>query len=162
MRIPYWLVLTFFSFLTARAQQQAMPKMLLLDMDTQVQATRAVNDMYNFKFEKAEREFGWFKLNHPTHPLPDFLLGLSEWWKIVPNIDNQQYDTKFLAYMDSAITKAEKLYDADKNNVEAAFFLAGAYGFKGRLYSERKDWRKAAVASKNALNYLDKFRDVVN
>jgi predicted Zn-dependent protease len=45
--------------------------------------------------------------------------------------------------------------------VEAAFFLSGAYGFKGRLYSdeERKSWRKAASAGKTALNYLEVTRD---
>lgn len=37
------------------------------------------------------------------------------------------------------------------------FFLSAAYGFKGRLYSDefRKNWRKAATAGKNALDYLE-------
>jgi hypothetical protein len=146
--------LLFLAVATASAQKQEMPKMLLMDMDMMVQATRAVNDMYNFKFDKAETEFRWFQIKYPNHPLPYFLLGLSEWWKIVPNIDNQQYDTKFLAYMDTVINVSEQLYEANEKNIEAAFFLAAAYGFKGRLHSERKDWRKAAVASKNSLNYL--------
>ena len=44
--------------------------------------------------------------------------------------------------------------------IEAAFFLAAAHGFKGRLYSdeERKNWRKAAVEGKSALNYLEVCR----
>jgi tetratricopeptide (TPR) repeat protein len=150
--------LLFLAVATASAQKQEMPKMLLMDMDMMVQATRAVNDMYNFKFDKAETEFRWFQIKYPNHPLPYFLLGLSEWWKIVPNIDNQQYDTKFLAYMDTVINVSEQLYEANEKNIEAAFFLAAAYGFKGRLHSERKDWRKAAVASKNSLNYLDKSK----
>lgn len=137
--------------------QQVTPnpkKMLLLDVQTQIEATDAVNNMYNFKFERAERDFRWIQFQHPDHPLPYFLLGLSEWWKIVPNIDNEQYDERCHAYMDTAIALAEKIYDEDEENMEAAFFLAGAYGFKGRLYSERSDWRKAAVAGKNALKYL--------
>ncbi len=99
-----------------------------MDMDMQVQATRAVNDMYNFKFEKAENEFRWFQLKYPDHPLPYFLLGLSEWWKIVPNIDNQQFDSKFYAYMDTSIILAERMYRENNKNIEASFFLAAAYG----------------------------------
>jgi tetratricopeptide (TPR) repeat protein len=128
--------------------------MLLLNQSVQIEATDAVNNMYNFKFEKAERDFRWIQFQYPEHPLPYFLLGLSEWWKIVPNIDDEQYDERCIAYLDTTIEKAEKLYDDDENNVEAAFFLAGAYAFKGRLYSERSQWRKATVAGKNALKYL--------
>lgn len=132
--------------------------MLLTDMNVQIESTEAVNDMYNFKFERAEKQFRWLKQKYPDHPLPYFLMGLSEWWKIVPNMDVEKYDEKFLAYMDTVIDLAEKMYDIDEENVEAAFFLSGAHGFKGRLHSERKNWRKAALAGKNALKYLDDHR----
>ena len=128
--------------------------MLLLDQTVQIEATEAVNNMYNFKFDKAERDFRWIQFQHPEHPLPYFLLGLSEWWKIVPNIEDEQYDERCMAYLDTTIEKAEQLYERDEGNVEATFFLAGAYAFKGRLYSERSQWRKATVAGKNALKYL--------
>ena len=144
--------------LAATGQQAAMPPILLEDMNMKVLSTKAVNDMYNFKFEKAESEFQWFKYKYPGHPLPYFLMGLSTWWKIIPNEDNEQYDATFLSYMDSTITLAEKLHDQNEENIEASFFLAAAYGFKGRLHSDRKDWRRAAVASRNALKYLDKSR----
>jgi tetratricopeptide (TPR) repeat protein len=137
---------------------QEKPKMLLLDMNMQIEATQAVNDMYNFRFAEAEMKFNWIKKQHPEHPLPYFLLGLSEWWKIVPNIDVQTYDNTLLAYMDTAISLSEKMYDRNENTVEAAFFLAAAHGFKARLFSERREWRKAAFAGKNSLKYLDKSK----
>ncbi len=158
MKIKYLVVLLLLVAARANAQKQEVPRMLLMDMDMQVQATRAVNDMYNFKFEKAENEFRWFQLKYPDHPLPYFLLGLSEWWKIVPNIDNQQFDSKFYAYMDTSIILAERMYRENNKNIEASFFLAAAYGFKGRLHSERKDWRKAAVNARESLSYLDKSK----
>lgn len=142
----------------AAQAQEIKPKILLTDMNIQLDATQAVNDMYNFKFEKAEQQFRWLKQQYPKHPLPYFLLGLSEWWKIVPNIDNTQYDDKMLAYMDSTITMAEGLLEKDENNIDANFFLAAAYGFKGRLHSERKNWRKATLAGKNGLGYMEKSR----
>lgn len=130
-------------------------EILLLDGGLQIDISMAVNNMYNFKFTEAEREFRWLKFKYPQHPLPDFLLGLSQWWKIMPNIDEERYDKNFLVFMDSAIYKAEQMYKENPQNKEAAFFLAAAHGFKGRLYSERRSWRKAASAGSSALKYLE-------
>ncbi len=141
-----------------RAQTSAPaeePKPLLLDMNMQIEATEAVNDMYNFKFARAERQFRWIKQAHPTHPLPYFLLGLSQWWKIVPNIYETQHDESLLAYMDTATYYAERMLDQNEQDPESAFFLSAAYAFKGRLYAERRDWRKAAGAGKTSLKYLE-------
>lgn len=127
----------------------------------QLEATQALNDMYDFNFAEAEKQMRWFKQKYVWHPLPYFLLGLSEWWKIMPNTKETKYDDTFLAYMDSAIFVAENLYKKHPEyKIEAAFFLAAAHGFKGRLYAdeERKSWRKAAVQGKSALNYLEVCR----
>jgi hypothetical protein len=131
---------------------------LLSDIKIQLECTQALNDLYNFKFARAEEQFRYLKERYGWHPLPYFLMGLIEWWKIMPNTSDTSHDEKFLGYMDSTIMVAETLY---KNHpaykVEAAFFLAGAYGFKGRLYSDedRKNWRKAASAGKSAINYME-------
>jgi tetratricopeptide (TPR) repeat protein len=129
--------------------------MLLLDAGLQIDISLAVNNMYNFNFTDAEREFRFIKYDYPKHPLPDFLLGLSQWWRIMPNLDDESFDARFVMHMDSAIYKAEKLLEIDENNKEGAFFLAAAHGFKGRLYSERRSWRKATYAGSQALKYLD-------
>src|SRR5690554_4107324 len=118
------------------------PSYLLLDKSLQFRITEAVNSLYDFDFETADRGFKLMAYNYPDHPLPYFLMGLSQWWKITPNTDNQSYDDLFFRYMDESIEKAQAIYDADPNNKEAAFFLAAAYGFEGRLHSERKNWTK--------------------
>lgn len=143
----------------AQSHEFGKKKPLLLDMNVQIEATQAVNDMYNFKFERAEQQFRWIKQKYAWHPLPYFLLGLSEWWKIVPNVENTQFDAKFLAYMDTAIYKAEKMYEQDNEDPEAAFFLAAAYAFQGRLYSERREWGKATMAGKSSLKFLEISKD---
>ncbi len=134
---------------------------LITDLTIQIEANQALNDLYNFKFEKAEQQFRWFKQKYAWHPLPYFLLGLSEWWKIMPNTKNTSYDDRFMAYMDSTIMVADNLHEKyPEYKIEAAFFLAAAYGFKGRLYAdeERENWRKAAAAGKTALNYLEECK----
>jgi len=150
--------------LSGAANAQQLPDMdsvpiLLTNVAIQVECTQGINDMYNFQFSRAESTFQWLRRRYPTHPMPYFLMGLSQWWKIVPNIDNQRYDALFLSYMDSTITYAEKLFDKNEDNVEASFFLAAAYGFKGRLFSERKSWTSATFAGKKAVKYMEKAAD---
>ena len=138
---------------------------LISSPGVQIEAAQALNDLYDFKFEKAEQQMRWFKQRYEWHPLPYFMLGLSEWWKIMPNTKETKYDDRFLGYMDSTIAVAENLYKKHPEyKTEAAFFLAAAHGFKGRLYAdeERKNWRKAAVQGKSALNYLEISRQKEN
>jgi tetratricopeptide (TPR) repeat protein len=151
---------------SSHAQEKKDTTIILLsDIRVQLQCTQALNDLYNFKFDQAEAQFRTLKKDYGWHPLPYFLMGLIEWWKIMPNTKDLSHDEKFLAYMDSTIAIAEKLYDDfPANKVEAAFFLSAAYGFKGRLYSdeERKNWRKAAAAGKDALDYLEESKGYHN
>ncbi|TGE15541.1 tol-pal system protein YbgF [Hymenobacter elongatus] len=133
---------------------------LLLDKDIQTELEGAVQNLYNFKYDKAEKQFRSLRRRYPQHPMPYFLLGLSAWWKIVPtNVQTKIYDKAFFAYMDTAIVYGERQYEVDNNNYEACFFLSAAYGFDARLNAERKNWRKATVSSKRALEYLDKSKE---
>ena len=83
---------------------------LITDITIQLEASQALNDLYDFKFEKAEQQMRWFKQKYEWHPLPYFMMGLSEWWKIMPNTKETKHDDRFLAYMDSAIFVAQNLY----------------------------------------------------
>lgn len=131
---------------------------LLLDKDIQTELDGAVHNLYNFKFDKADRQFRSLR-RYPQHPLAYFLLGLSTWWKLMPLAPTDtRYDRQFYAYLDTAATKAHVLYKADARNYEACFFLAAAYGFAARLHAERRDWRQATVSSRRALDYLQKSR----
>ncbi|MBD2766407.1 tol-pal system protein YbgF [Hymenobacter sp. BT664] len=133
---------------------------LLLDKDIQLELDGAVRNIYNFKHDRAEKQFRSLRRRYPNHPMAYFLLGLNTWWKIMPTqFQTTQYDKLFFAYMDTAITKAQALYEADNNNYEASFFLSAAYGFDARLHGERHDWRKATVSSRRSLNYLKKSQE---
>lgn len=130
---------------------------LLTNTEVQIECTDGINSMYNFEFRRADSQFRWLKSKYSWHPLPYFLLGLSQWWRIIPNVQNESYDDAFLMYMDSTIIKAEEIFDQG-SEIEGAFILSAAHAFKGRLYAERHSWSKAALAGKNALKYLDYSR----
>lgn len=154
----------FVASFSVQAQKQVKKDttiILLSDLTVQLQCAQALNDLYNFKFDQAENGFRSLRTQYRWHPLPYFLMGLIEWWKIMPNTKDTSHDKKFLAYMDSTIIIAENLYDHyPEYKTEASFFLSAAYGFKGRLYSdeERKNWTKAASAGKDALDYLEESK----
>ena len=135
--------------------QSDSTKYLLLNYALQIEITDAVDQMYNFNFHKAEVEFNWMKYRYPEHPLPYFLFAVSKWWQMLPyGYEDELLEEQFQKYIEVTIKKAEKLYDADEENIEASFFLAGAYGFLGRYHSEKKNWLSAAGAGKNSLKYL--------
>jgi tetratricopeptide (TPR) repeat protein len=150
-----------FSVQAQKASKKDTTIILLNDVTVQLQCSQALDDLYNFKFDRAETGFYSLRTKYRWHPLPYFLMGLIEWWKIMPNTKDTSHDKKFLSYMDSTINIAENLYDNyPEYKIEAAFFLSAAYGFKGRLYSdeERRNWTKAASAGKDALDYLEKSK----
>lgn len=158
------LILQLVAVFSVKAQESVKKDttiILLNDLGVQLECTQALNDLYNFKFTEAEKQFQYLRKKYIWHPLPYFLMGLIEWWKIMPNTKDQSHDEVFMAYMDTTILVAEHLFKKyPEYKVEASFFLSAAYGFKGRLYSdeERKNWGKAASNGKSSLKYLEESK----
>jgi len=161
MKLLSFLLLLFIFPLLSQAQVKER-EMLLTNDGLQLEATDAINAMYNFKFDEAELKFLEFQERYPEHPLPDFLLALSNWWKMMPDIENETYTKPFIKdfflHIDAAIEKGEKAIDKDEGNEELAFILAAAYGFKGRYYAEQHSFMKAAGSGNKALDYLYRFK----
>ncbi len=137
----------------AQSDGDSIKYSLLVNPFIQIESTEAINSMYNFEFEKAHSHFNYLQKQCPWHPLPYLLKGLNYWWRIVPNYNNDTWDEQFLAYMDTTKYLAENVRD-NYNEIEGSFFLAAAYAFEGRLYSERREYRKAAFAGSKSLKYL--------
>jgi len=155
MRFTAILILAFASLWVKAKVPTDSTKLILSDLRVQIDATAAINAMYNFDFDESERLYRELRFRYPDHPLSYFLSGLNTWWRIMPNEDDDRYDKKFLFYMDQTISIAEPMLENENTRTEGAFFLAAAYGFKGRLYSDRSLWTKAASAGKSALNNIE-------
>ncbi|TAF63265.1 MAG: tol-pal system protein YbgF [Cytophagales bacterium] len=138
------------------------PQMLINDPQLRIDIVLAINDMYNFQFDKAEQQYDWFMQKYPEHPMPYFLKALNTWWKILPHLglDYREHDAAFLNYLDQTIYYAERLKKTSDDDIEAFFFLSAAYAFKGRIHGERKNWAKAIGAVKNAITYLHKGEEL--
>lgn len=155
-----WLIIiSLFSFTSAWATGNDSTELLIADMIVQIEATEAMNAMYNFDFKEAKKQYNWLRQKYPHSPLAYFLLGLNEWWKMMPNTDVKDFDERFHFYMDTTISIAKSMLEIPDKRIEGAFFLAATYGFKGRLYSDRGRWGKAASAGRSSLKYLEISRE---
>lgn len=135
-------------------------KYLLNNLRIQIEATTALNALYDFDFKTADKEFAWLRYKYPEHPMPYFLLGFSEWWKTVPYENtNREHDKRIVGYLDSCITKSKTLLKEDEKNLDAIFFMSASYGFLARIYSDQKSYRKATFAGRNALKYLEMSKE---
>lgn len=130
---------------------------LLADKHVEDEAISGLDSMYNFNFEAAKMRFLWLRQEYPAHPLPYFLLGLNEWWKMMPDTKIKTYDQSFISYMNEAAEQAQHIIDKGWHT-EGSFLAATSYAFLSRFYGERSAWIKAGWAGKQALNYLEKCR----
>ncbi|MEM6379280.1 MAG: tol-pal system protein YbgF, partial [Bacteroidota bacterium] len=158
-----FVILFLFTFQGLRGQNGTSYKLedslkysLLKNPFIQIESSEAIDAMYNFEFQKSISHFNYLQKQYPWHPLPHLLKSLNYWWRIVPDLDDTTWDEAFFAHIDS--TKILAYAIQDFNEIEASFFLAAAYAFEGRLYSDRRQYRKAAFASKNSLKYLGECR----
>lgn len=110
-----------------------------------------INQIYNIKFEEAEKTFRKLNVDYPNHPAGRFFDSMILWWKINLDQDNEEYDELFEDKLEEVIDFCDDLLDEDEENVDAIFFKGGALGFRGRLYSIRKEWFDAALDGKDAL-----------
>ena len=133
MRYAVAVLFFFTSTVTFSISRTDSTKLLLEDTGVQIDATAAVNAMYNFDFDESARLYRELRFRHPKHPLSFFLSGLNLWWMIMPDEEQTTYDDRFMHYMDTTIAVAMPMLEHEDTRIEAAFFFAAAYGFKARL-----------------------------
>lgn len=119
------------------------------DFDARMRA--GIEQVYNLEFEKAEKTFGEVARAKPTHPAGHFFLAMVMWWRILIDIENEQFDDQFYDALDHVIELCDDMLDRNEQDVTALFFKGGAIGFKGRLKAHRSSWFDAANAGRKAL-----------
>ncbi|WKZ69084.1 MAG: tetratricopeptide repeat protein [Melioribacteraceae bacterium] len=110
-----------------------------------------INQIYALQFENAQETYGLIKKENPKHPFVKFFPAMITWWKIMVDLDDEQYDDLFVNQLNETINFCDDLLEKNPNNVDALFFKGGALGFRGRFYSIREEWLDAAADGKDAL-----------
>jgi tetratricopeptide (TPR) repeat protein len=114
-----------------------------------------IKQIYNIKFTEAERSFRSLIADYPNHPSGRFFLAMIDWWKILLDPDNEDYDEIFFLKLEDVIYQCDQLLDKNPNDVDALFFKGGSIGFRGRLRAFRESWLKAADDGREALPIVE-------
>lgn len=134
------------SALAAQTRAQTLP-----GPEFDEKTRKGIEYIYNLEFENAEKVFQELVKAHPRHPAGHFFLAMVTWWRILIDIDDEQYDEKFYDALDDVVDLCDELLEENENDVTALFFKGGAIGFKGRLKAHRSSWFDAANAGRKAL-----------
>jgi tetratricopeptide (TPR) repeat protein len=114
-------------------------------------AREGIDLVYNLEFHRADSVFRELIKEKPRHPAGRFFMAMVDWWRIMLDMDDTQYDERFLDSLDAVIELCDELLDENEADVTALFFKGGALGFSGRLQFHRDDWFAAANAGRKAL-----------
>ncbi|MEP0860514.1 MAG: tetratricopeptide repeat protein [Ignavibacterium sp.] len=115
-----------------------------------------IKQIYNIKFEDAEKTFRSLIADYPNHPAGRFFLAMIDWWKILLDVENESHDEIFFQKLEDVIFQCDKILEKDPDNVDALFFKGGSIGFRGRLRSLRESWLKAADDGREALPIVER------
>lgn len=113
--------------------------------------TEGIKQIYNIKFNEAQSTFSKVIKDHPKHPAGYFFDAMIVWWQILLDSDIETHDDKFTSKLEFVIDFCDDILDKKPDDTDALFFKGGALGFRGRLYTLRESWFKAALDGKDAL-----------
>lgn len=105
---------------------------------------KGINYIYNLEFEKAEKEFQNLISREPDEPAGYFFYAMVDWWRIMIDYENETYDEGFKNKLQKVIDVCDKKLEQNEFDIVALFFKCGSIGFRGRLYTHRNSWLKAA------------------
>jgi hypothetical protein len=111
--------------------------------------------IYDMQFDKARECYVNIQYRYPEHPIGYFLDALVEWWNITLYRETEQYDNIFLMKIERVIDVCDLILAKNEADIVGLFFKGGAIGYKGRLYTLRNDYLKAATAGSKAQEILN-------
>ncbi len=117
---------------------------------------QGIDLVYNMKFEEADIKFDEMIRINPENAQGYFFKSGNYFWWFSINIQNDEIGEKFKEFSFQAVKIAKKMLDKNENDIDALFYLGGAYGNLGRYYGMTNSWLKAYWYGKKGKNYLKK------
>lgn len=153
----YWLLILFVWGLSVPALSQT-PE-LINNPQFRPDAQAAVDSIYNFNFDGAEKAIAKWKHKYPKHPLWTLLDGMKYWWTVLSDLEDTSHDEQFFNMMKKANYQAGKLLNDHPKNADALIIKVISNGYIARQYSNRSEWLTSlnyARKAMSAYNYLKK------
>lgn len=150
-----------------RAQQsvsdtadQSDPPILTADSAFVVDAKRAVDSLYNVRYNSARRIFSTWKSRYPNHPIWGFWKGMITWWHILPDLQNRSLDDSLFTQLERTSRYARDILDRQPGHRDALLIHALSKGLIARQYANREKWFKSINQARHAINALKNLDDL--
>ena len=114
--------------------------------------------VYDMKFNEANDIFDKIIKLEPKNGYGYFLKSVCYFWMYLKNPQDEAVGEKYKEISYKSIDIADEMLDRNENDIDAMFYLGGAYGNLGRYYAMNKSWWNAYWDGKKGKNYL---KDVV-
>ena len=129
---------------------------MIMNAETDSLVNVGIKYIYNVRFAEAEKTAKQIQNKYPFNQSGYFLEAVSYWWKILMYVDSREYDKPFLKSIDKVINKCDEVLENTPSEIGALFFKGAALGYRGRFYSQREEWIKAALDGHQAYKILEK------
>lgn len=126
-----------FITLAVAAPRSAQAQWVLLEDTAHSMVERGLDYMYNLNYSQADSIFTALTQRYPKHPAGYFLLALTDWWRIKPNIADEgavkRYSKSYESRLQKTIDVSDELLKENSNDIVGLFFKGAAYGYRARL-----------------------------
>lgn len=132
----------FIAILALVAPNRSEAQWVLLPDSAHRMVEAGLDFMYDLRYSQADSVFLKLANDFPSHPAGYFLLALTDWWRIKPNIADdgavQRYSKSFNERLDKTIEIANRRIDSNSIDIIGLFFKGAAYGYRARLKATYK------------------------
>lgn len=130
------LILLFFSIESVYAQT----KQLIDDSDFTLDATAAIDSLYNRNNEAAREILMPWRETYPDHPIWKLWEGMELWWELLEDLEIDDYDELFIETMREADYQARMVLQNEPDHLDALIVIAVSNSYIARLHSNRERW----------------------
>ena len=109
----------------------------------------------NLHYEESYEVFQKLIELEPDNPRGYFLRSAIYFWMFSEDIKNEEVGDKFRDLSFEAVEIGEAKLEENENDIDAMFFLGGAYGSLGRYYAMTESYLNAYWYGKKGKNYLE-------
>lgn len=118
-------------------------------------ALEGIDYASTLQYKKAAAVFDRMIAREPDNPQGHFLKSAVYFWMFSADMHNEALGEEFKNLSLKAVEVAEKKLDKDADDIDALFYLGGAYGSLGRYYGLTKSYINAYWYGKKGMNILE-------
>lgn len=109
----------------------------------------------SLQFREAVKIFDRMITLEPDNPQAYFLKSATYFWMFSSDMQNEKLGDEFRSHSNKAVEVAEARLEVNKQDIDALFYLGGAYGSLGRYYGLTKSYLNAYWYGKKGVNILE-------